>query len=328
MRIFDDQYILVTGGAGFIGSCLIRHLNDMGLDNIVIVDDLGMDEKWQNLVGKRFVDIVPIGELFNWLRGKERQVEACIHLGANSSTVERDADLLLENNYRYTKRLCNWCVDNDVRFIYASSAATYGDGSKGFSDDEEQLEKLTPLNMYGYSKHLFDLYAKEQGLLDKIVGLKYFNVFGPNEGHKGRMSSVVPKFVKQIQDRGFVELFCSSEPKKFGDGDQVRDFLYVKDAVKMTEAFLRNDAAGIFNIGAGKPESWNKLTKATFSAMAVPEKINYIAMPDDLKGKYQNYTCADMNKSRRVLGHAAHTMELELSVQDYVQNHLLTGALW
>lgn len=328
MRIFDDQYILITGGAGFIGSCLIKHLNEKGLDNIIVVDDLGMDDKWKNLVGKQFADIVPIGELFNWLRGKERQVEACIHLGANSSTVEKDADLLLENNYRYTKRLCSWCVDNDVRFIYASSAATYGDGSKGFSDDEANLEILRPLNMYGYSKHLFDLYAKEQGLLDKIVGLKYFNLFGPNEWHKGRMSSVVVKFVKQIQERGFVELFCSSEPDKYKDGEQVRDFLYVKDAVKMTEAFLSNDVGGIFNIGAGKPESWKKLTKATFSAMHVPEKITYIKMPDDLIGKYQNYTCADMSKTKGVLGAVAQTRDLESSVTDYVQNHLLTGAHW
>lgn len=328
MKVFDDQYIVITGGAGFIGSGLIRHLNDSGIYNLIIVDRLGHSEKWKNLVGKRFLDIIDKDQLFTWLEGRESTIEAFIHLGACSNTVETNASYLLENNYRFSQRLADYALTNNHRFIYASSAATYGDGSGGFSDDENQLETLQPLNMYGYSKHLFDLWLKNQGVLDKVVGLKYFNVFGPNETHKDRMASAIIRMLPAAQKEGVIRLFKSSEPDKYSDGDQKRDFIYVKDAARMTCAFLFNDATGIYNMGVGKAETWNQLASAVFKAIHKPAKIEYFEMPDDLLGKYQNYTCADMKKTTHVLKDLAKTMPLEEAVLDYIRNHLITGQSW
>lgn len=324
----EEQQIVITGGAGFIGSCVLRHLNNRGKKNLVVVDDLEKTEKWTNLVGKTFAEIVPIARCFDWLKGREKTIKAIIHLGACSSTVETDADYLLENNYRYTVRLAEYALAHQLRFIYASSAATYGDGSKGFSDDHDKLEILEPLNMYGYSKHLFDLWAKQNGVLDKLVGLKYFNVFGPNEGHKGRMASAIRHILPQAQKEGEIRLFKSSDPEHFGDGDQCRDFIYVKDAVRMTCAFLDNQAAGIFNIGTGRTGTWNEIAHALFKAIEKPSQIRYVDMPEDLKGKYQNYTRADMSKTAGVLGQEALTDPLESSVIDYVRNYLITGKTW
>src|SRR5262245_26806093 len=223
------QHIIVTGGAGFIGSGVIRHLNDKGHFNIIVVDELAKTDKWKNLVGKQFVDFIPKHQLFDWLKGREDEIRAFIHLGACSSTVETDASYLLENNYRYTVRLAEYALKNRQRFIYASSAATYGDGEKGFSDAHETLEGYHPLNMYGYSKHLVDLWLKREGLLKEVVGLKYFNVFGPNEYHKGRMASAITHILPSARREGQIRLFKSSDPKAFGDGEQKRDFIYVKD---------------------------------------------------------------------------------------------------
>lgn len=328
MKLQRSPYIVVTGGAGFIGSAVIRHLNDQGIKDIIVVDHLGIDEKWKNLVGKQFADIVTVESFFSWLEGRQAEIGAFIHLGACSSTVEQDASFLLENNYRFTQRLADYALHHHKRFIYASSAATYGDGARGFSDDHAKLETFEPLNMYGYSKHLFDLWAKRRGILSHIVGLKYFNVFGPNEAHKGRMASVITKFVPDIQKEGQIRLFKSTEPEKFADGGQQRDFIYVKDAVRMTCAFLKNDKGGIFNIGRGVPETWNSLAKATFKGLGVKENIQYIDMPEDLRGKYQNYTCADMAKTRKALGAEADCAPLEESVVDYVQNYLVPGKKW
>jgi ADP-L-glycero-D-manno-heptose 6-epimerase len=328
MKIYDDQYIIVTGGAGFIGSCVIRHLNDRGIYNIIVVDDLGHSEKWQNLVGKQFIDIIDKNKLFTWLEGKEKAIEAFIHLGACSSTVETNASYLLENNTHFSIRLVEYAINNGQRFIYASSAATYGDGSLGFSDDESQLQTLKPLNMYGYSKHLFDLWLKNQGLLNKVVGLKYFNVFGPNETHKGRMASAILNMLPAAKNEGVVKLFKSSDPKNYADGEQKRDFIYVKDAARMTAAFLFNDASGIFNIGTGYAGSWNEMAKGVFKAIDKPAKIEYFEMPADLKGKYQNYTCADMAKTKNALKEQADCMPLEQAVVDYVRNHLVAGKTW
>lgn len=328
MKLYDDQLIVVTGGAGFIGSCVIKELNDKGITNIVVVDSLKESEKWKNLVGKQFYEILEKEQLFDWLVGRESQIEAFIHLGACSSTVERNASYLLENNYRYTVKLAEYALANNHRFIYASSAATYGDGSLGFSDDEKGMQQLRPLNMYGYSKQLFDLWALNHGVLDKITGLKYFNVFGPNEGHKGRMASAIVHFLPKILDNRPVQLFESSEPEKYVNGGQMRDFIYVKDAAKMTCAFLKNDAMGIYNIGTGVPESWNALAEAMFTAVNKPAQIEYIKMPEDLKGKYQNYTCAQIDRTKKALGDEFKTTPFKAAVQDYVQNYLLPGVLW
>jgi len=317
--------IVVTGGAGFIGSNVIKLLNDRGYTNIIVVDELGTCDKWKNLVGKQFVHILEKDQLFDWLIGRESEISSFIHLGACSDTTEQDASYLLKNNYQYSKQLAEYALKHGHRFIYASSAATYGDGSRGFLDNHDQLNDLQPLNMYGYSKHLFDLWLKKEGLLDQVVGLKYFNVYGPNECHKGRMASVVQKFVPIAKTEGLIKLFRSSEPEKYVDGGQLRDFIYVKDAARMTVDFLDNDAAGIFNVGRGIPTPWNELAIAIFSSIYLPPKIEYFEMPDDLIKSYQNYTCADISKVRRVLKHSADCQNLEDSVIDYVQNYLIPG---
>lgn len=322
------RQIVVTGGAGFIGSGVIRHLNEQGLANIIVVDELAKSEKWKNLVGKRFVDFISKHQLFDWLKGREAEIEAFIHLGACSSTVETDATYLLENNYRYSIRLAEYAFKHGQRFIYASSAATYGDGNKGFSDDHAALESYHPLNMYGYSKHLVDLWLKREGLLDRAVGLKYFNVFGPNEYHKGRMASTIMHFTPTVKRDGVIRLFKSSDPQQFGDGEQKRDFIYVKDVARITCAFLKNQATGIFNIGSGRAQTWNELAEAVFKALHQPANIQYIDMPPDLVGKYQNYTCADMRKTEAVLGAEARCRPLEESVIEYVRNYLTPGGTW
>lgn len=328
MKLYDDQLIVVTGGAGFIGSGVVKYLNDRGLKNIVVVDELGKTEKWKNLVGKQMMDVLSKHQLFDWLEGREDQIEAFIHLGACSSTVETDASYLLENNFRYSVRLVEYALENEKRFIYASSAATYGDGSLGFKDDEAALHTLQPLNMYGLSKQLFDQWVQNVGVLDKVVGLKYFNVFGPNEYHKGRMASAITHILPTARKEGCIRLFKSSEPDKFPDGGQQRDFVYVKDVVRMTCAFLENDAGGIYNIGSGRAGSWNELATAVFKAIDKPPQIQYIDMPADLIGKYQNYTCADMKKTRSVLKDATTCMPLEDAVCDYVRNYLTPGKTW
>lgn len=328
MKIYKDQFIVVTGGAGFIGSAVIQELNSRGFRNIVIVDELGSSEKWKNLVGKSYIDIIKKDHLFEWLEGKESAIEAFIHLGACTDTVETNASFLLENNYRFSVRLCEYAIKNQHRFVYASSAATYGDGSKGFIDDHDALETLEPLNMYGYSKHMFDLWIKNQGLLDRVVGLKYFNVFGPNESHKGRMASAVTHFFPQIKKTGKVELFKSLDSEKFGDGEQKRDFIYVKDAARMTCAFLENDANGIFNIGTGTASSWNDLADGVFKGLKKKTSIEYIPTPKDLVDNYQNYTCADVEKLKKTLGKTADTVSLQDAVIDYIENYLVPGKRW
>ena len=318
--------ILVTGGAGFIGSSLIWRLNTRGVDSIVVTDILGSDEKWKNLVPLRFRDYIDASEFRTRLQQNPESLgrfTTIFHLGACSATTERNASYLADNNFNYTKQLASWALETGARFIYASSAATYGDGAHGMDDNNPDLERLRPLNMYGYSKHLFDLWAKNQGLLDRIVGIKYFNVFGPNEGHKADMRSLVNKAFQQIQTTGRVQLFKSHRPD-FRDGEQMRDFLYVKDAVEMTLHFAESAThlGGIYNFGSGEANTWKTLAEAIFSSMGREPAIDFIEMPEALRGKYQYYTRADITKLRNS-GYTKAMTPLESAVADYVKNYLI-----
>lgn len=328
MKMYDDQLIVITGAAGMIGSCCVRHLNDKGFTNLLLVDDIGQTNKWKNLVNKRYVDFISRHELFKWLQGKEREIEAFIHLGACSDTMAVDGNYVMQNNFRYTIDLARYALSHGHRFIYASSAATYGDGSLGFLDDHEQLNDLKPMNLYAFSKCSVDNWFKQQQALNQVVGLKYFNVYGPNENHKGRMASMIYKMVPIIQESGCIRLFKSSEPVRFGDGEQVRDFIYVKDVARMTCEFLTNEATGIFNIGSGVPTTWNALAQAVFQAMERPVKIEYTEMPRELRGQYQNYTLAPMTKYCAQVSDLQGLSSIENGVKDYVQQYLLKGQRW
>ena len=317
-------YTIITGGAGFIGSATVWALNRRGEDKIIVVDHLRTGEKWRNLVNLRFYDFVHRDDFIPLIEaGKISDAAGIIHLGACTDTTERDADYLLRNNYEYSKKLALWAVSKGIRFVYASSAATYGDGSLGFSDDHRLLPRLRPINMYGYSKHLFDLWALRTGILDRIAGVKYFNVFGPNEYHKGEMRSVVHKAFEQIRETGRVRLFKSYRPD-IPDGEQKRDFVYVKDAVDLT-LFLYDhpEINGIFNCGTGRARTFLDLVRAVFDAMGIPPKIEFVDMPPQLRDKYQYFTQADMTKIRRA-GYTREFTPLEKAVADYVKNYLLS----
>jgi len=318
--------LLVTGGAGFIGSALVWELNRRGLKNILIADFLGTDEKWKNLAPLQFADYVEADDLLGRIRESPTvfsNIGAILHLGACSSTTETDAAYLIRNNFEYTKALAHFALDGGRRFVYASSAATYG-GLEASLPESVALESLRPLNMYGYSKHLFDCYAQQTGMLPRITGLKYFNVFGPNEYHKGHMRSVVHKAFHQIREQGSVGLFKSYRPE-FADGGQRRDFLYVKDAVAAT-LFLaeRLDGGGLFNIGSGEPHTWLELAYAIFAALEREPKIEFIDMPEELRGKYQYFTCAHIHKLREA-GFDRKITPLEDAVRDYIRNYLAPG---
>ncbi len=315
--------IIVTGGAGFIGANIVQELNARGHDDVIIVDQLRDAEKWRNLVGLRFEDYVDKTDLRDAVLVDDMpwQLDAVIHMGACSATTETDADYLADNNYRYTRDLCEWCVKYGVRFVYASSAATYGDGGLGYLDDDAATPLLQPLNMYGFSKHMFDLWALRNGIINQIVGLKYFNVYGPREDHKDDMRSVVHKAHGQIRETGQVGLFKSYRDD-YPDGGQVRDFVYVKDAVDVTLHFLEHrDAGGLLNCGTGEARTWNDLANATFAAMGRDPHINYIEMPDHLRGKYQYHTQADTAKLRAA-GYDKPFTSLEDGVADYVRTWL------
>ena len=320
--------IIITGGAGFIGSAMLWELNRHGLDDVLIVDDLGLasEGKWLNLRGLRYADFVHKDYLPVLLQHNQLpDIEAIIHMGAISSTTEQDAGLLMRNNYEYSKLLASWCADKEIRFIYASSAATFGDGSAGYTDGTEPLDRLRPLNMYGYSKHLFDCWAHRNGILDKAAGLKFYNVYGPNEYHKEDMTSVVFKAFNQIREHGTVKLFRSHHPD-FADGEQMRDFVYVKDCTRIMHRLLETPAAtGLFNVGTGQARSFKDLVTATFDALEQPVNIEFIDMPETIREKYQYYTCADCDNLRQA-GFTEPMTSLEDGVRDYVRNHLNTAS--
>ena len=313
--------IVVTGGAGFIGSCVVRTLNDAGRRDIVIVDHIATTEKWRNLINKRYMRYIPRERFLSELDSLD-DVEAIIHMGACSSTTETNFDYLWDNNFLYTKRLWEFCAERKAQFIYASSAATYGDGSQGF-DDERDIDALRPLNAYGYSKQMFDLWAKHEAKVfpRQYAGLKFFNVYGPNEYYKGSMASMVFHGFRQIRTDGEIRLFKSCNPK-YEDGGQLRDFVYVKDICKVVLWFLEHpDVSGLFNVGTGKAQSFRDLANAVFYALNLPTNISYIDMPEHLREKYQYYTQAEMAKLRGV-GYAAQFMDVNAGVTEYVKCYL------
>jgi ADP-L-glycero-D-manno-heptose 6-epimerase len=318
--------ILVTGGAGFIGSALIWELNRRGLTNILVTDFLDQDDKWRNLVPLRFADYIEADDLLQRIEASPHlfsNITAIFHLGACSNTTESDAAYLIRNNFEYTKTLAHFSLDGGRRFVYASSAATYG-GLEAGLPETVALESLRPLNMYAYSKHLFDCYAQQTGMLPRITGLKYFNVFGPNEDHKGAMRSVAHKAFHQILETGHLSLFRSYRPE-FPDGGQRRDFMYVKDAIAATVFLAEHvNGDGLFNIGSGEATTWLALANAIFAAMGNEPRIEFIEMPEMLRDKYQYYTCANIGKLRAA-GFTQPITPLGDAIRDYVHNYLAPG---
>ena len=314
----------MTGGAGFIGSALIWQLNQRGFENILVADFLGQDEKWKNLVPLRFADYIEADNLLSHLDVSSHlfeDIRTIFHLGAASSTRETDAAYLIHNNFEYTKALARFALDGNRRFVYASSAATYG-GLEASLPESVALETLRPLNIYGYSKHLFDCYAQRSGMLPHITGIKYFNIFGPNENHKRDMRSVVHKAFHEIRETGQVSLFKSYRAE-FYDGEQRRDFLYVKDAVAATLFLGENvHGGGLFNIGSGEPNTWLSLVTAIFDSLGQRPKLQFIEMPEELRDKYQYFTCADITKLRSA-GFKERITPLVDAVRDYVVNYLI-----
>lgn len=321
--------IIVTGGAGFIGSNLVAGLEEHGAEDIVVCDVLGTEDKWRNLAKREIRDVVHPDRLFDYLHNHADQIKVVFHMGAISSTTERDADLIMDTNFVLSRRLWKWCWKNNVRLIYASSAATYGDGHHGFRDDQsiEGLSHLMPLNPYGWSKHVFDrriarvVETKSEPIPPQWAGLKFFNVYGPNEYHKGDQMSVVCKLHPQVEAGAAARLFKSHHPD-YEDGGQLRDFVWVGDCVDvMLWLYDHPEISGLFNVGTGKARSFKDLAEATFKAAGKPAKINYMDMPESLQEKYQYYTQADISKLREH-GYTKPFTELEDGINKYVKNYL------
>jgi len=316
--------IIVTGGAGFIGSCIVRALNDMGIEDIVIVDHISKTDKWMNLRNKSYIEYINREIFLEKLPQLKGQISHIIHMGACSSTTERDFDFLYQNNFEYTKALWNFCMENQISFIYASSAATYGDGTEGFNDKSD-IKFLRPLNGYGYSKQLFDMWVEKQALKPKqYVGFKFFNVYGPNEYFKGSMASVVFHCFHKITETGKMGLFKSYR-KEYKDGGQLRDFIYVKDICKVICYMIENPSVnGLYNLGTGCARTFYDLAVSTFYAVGLKPNIEYVEMPEILRNKYQYYTQASMDKLRET-GYKEDFYTLENGIKDYVQNYLMKG---
>ncbi|CAK7054254.1 MAG: ADP-L-glycero-D-manno-heptose-6-epimerase [Desulfovibrio sp.] len=314
---------IVTGGAGMIGSALLWKLNSEGITDILVVDHLASSEKWKNLVNRRYTEYMPREEFLEKIKTDaiREPIEGIFHMGACSATTERDVDFLFRNNYEYTRSVVRYALARGIRLINASSAATYGDGAAGFDDDPAGLDSLKPLNAYGYSKHLVDLWAKRTELQAAFVSLKFFNVYGPNEYHKGDMRSVVVKAFEQVNETGKIRLFASDRPE-YADGGQMRDFVYVKDCVEIMWWLMRNPGVnGLFNLGTGKARAWNDLAAALFAAMGREKNIEYIPLPEQLRGKYQYFTEASMRRLADA-GCPVPRHSLEEGVADYVKKYL------
>ena len=315
---------VVTGGAGMIGSAMVWQLNQLGVDDILIVDHLGTSEKWKNLVNRRFREYIPREDFIAQARNDKLpgDITVIFHMGACSCTTERDVEYLFRNNLEYSKTLAAYAVRNGIRFINASSAATYGNGNAGFDDNADTLEELRPLNAYGYAKHLFDLWAQRAGIFQNIVSLKFFNVYGPNEYHKGDMRSVVAKAFEEIRHSGRMTLFAANRPE-YANGGQMRDFIYIKDCVAAMWWLADHPKVnGVFNLGSGKARTWNDLAHALFAALDIPGSIDYTPMPDHLRGKYQNFTEAAMGRLHGA-GCPLPAYSLEQGIADYVRGYLL-----
>lgn len=316
--------IIVTGGAGFIGSAFVWKLNTQGIEDILVVDDLDGSDKWKNLVNRRFANYLDQQDFLEKVKADclPPNITALVHMGACSATTERDSDYLMRNNYQYTRLLAEWACGHQIRFLYASSGATYGAGSQGYSDADETSLRLKPLNMYGYSKQLLDIWALKSGAIQHMVGLKFFNVYGPNEYHKEDMRSVIHKAFGQIQEQGSVRLFKSYRPE-YQDGEQVRDFVYVKDVVDVLWWFVNNPVVnGLYNVGTGCARTWQDLAYAVFTALARDARIEFIEMPETLRDRYQYRTEANINKLKKA-GYPGEFHSLEDGIRDYVQNYLM-----
>ncbi len=314
--------IIVTGAAGFIGSVIAKSLNLDGNKGLLLVDKFTKPTKWKNIIGLKFSDFIDRDSFLERLeKGEFKDVKLVIHMGACADTTEFDMNYLMHQNYEYSKRLCLWCLKNNVRFIYASSAAVYGDGSKGFSDNNELTMELEPLNPYGLSKLLFDQWLINTGNVNSVVGLRFFNVFGPNEYHKNKMSSIIYRSFPMAKKEGVVCLF-KSYVKDIEHGNQRRDFIYVKDVVRIVDFFIKNSSVnGIFNVGTGKARSFNDLATSLLKAMNKKPIIEYFDMPEEIRNKYQYFTEADISKLIRA-GYNKEIDSMELVVSDYVQNYL------
>jgi len=314
--------IVVTGAAGFIGRNLVAALNRRGESDLVLVDSLRTGDKWKNLRGLEFERMIPPAALPAYLGSDEAAgVRAVLHMGACSATTERDADYLLANNYQYTVDLARWSLEHGARMVYASSAATYGDGSQGYSDADEVTPTLRPLNMYGFSKQMVDMWALRHGHLDSLVGLKFFNVYGPYEEHKGDMRSLVSKSYVQVRDTGRITLFRSHRPD-FGDGEQKRDFVYVDDAVDVVLHFLDHPQVnGLFNCGTSQAATWLELTGALFAALGLPPQVDFVDMPESIRDRYQYFTQSDGAKLRAA-GYTKPFRGVAEGVREYVDTFL------
>lgn len=320
--------IIVTGAAGFIGSCLVRKLNDEGFNDLVLVDDFSLPEKAPNLENKKYTSKVERKVFHSWIRDNHRFVQFIFHIGARTDTTEFNKEIFDELNLNYTKDIWNLCVEFGLPLVYASSAATYGSGEHGYKDDHSIINKLIPLNPYGESKNDFDKWALAQEKTPYFwVGLKFFNVYGPNENHKGRMASVIFHAFNQINKNGGMKLFRSHRDD-FKDGEQLRDFVYVKDVVEICYFFLKHRKdSGLYNLGSGKARTFLALAQNTFAALGKEENITFIDTPEDIRDKYQYFTEADMSKIKGI-GYDKKFFSLEEGINDYVKNYLLPDKRW